>query len=74
VVILELIHAPELRLPRGGRSAFISSKPIGSFVARYLVTQTNWAIARRESARDASFKRLPHQLDGRLHAYHGCNG
>ena len=39
VVILELIHESTLRLPRGGKSVFITTKPIG---ARRKAVPSSW--------------------------------
>lgn len=64
MVILELIHATKLR-PVVGKSAFIRSKPIGSWprlgLAR-LVTLDNFELIARPRAGDVSFKCVPYQL------------
>lgn len=71
MVILELIHAQSPN-PRG-RGAFIRSKPI-EFRLVSLVTLNNFAD------RMVSYRRRIFQVsalstvDGRLCAYHGCNG
>lgn len=45
-----------------GKSAFIRSKPIGSFGSRLLVTLDNFVLIARPRASDVSFKCLPYQL------------
>lgn len=59
MVILELIHAAELR--PSGTSAFIRPKPIG--LCPYLVvTLSNFGLIARARPGDVSFKCLPYQL------------
>ncbi len=45
-----------------GKSAFISSKPVGSFGSRPLVTLDNFVPIAWPRAGDASFKCLPYQM------------
>lgn len=45
-----------------GKSAFISSKPVGGFGLRPLVTLDNFVPIARPRAGDASFKCLPYQM------------
>ena len=60
VVILELIHANQLR--PSGKSAFIRSKPIGGLPPSTLVNLNNFVLIAWPRAGDVSFKCLPYQL------------
>lgn len=59
MVILELIHAAELR--PSGTSAFIRLKPIG-LCPSLVVTLNNFGLIARARPGDVSFKCLPYQL------------
>ena len=79
VVILELIHAPKPRLgwQHSRKGAFIRSKPVGR--ARpsrtSLVTLDNFTLIARPPRRRRFFQMSAlSTVDGRLRAYHGCNG
>jgi hypothetical protein len=65
VAILELIHAIEAPTFIG-KSAFISSKPIGAasqgVASSHLVTLDNFVLIAWPRAGDASFKCLPYQM------------
>lgn len=70
MVILELIRAPKLSLPRG--SAFIGAKPNG--FGRNMLTQNNLAdrtgLSRRRTVQVSAFS----TFDGSVGDYHGCDG
>ena len=78
VVILELIHANEFPR-RDGRSASISSKPIGGgrFGVRPsfdLVTLNNFMMITLSSSTGDAFQLSAlSTVNGRFCAYHGCN-
>ena len=60
VVILELIHATQLR--PSGKSAFVSTRPIRSSWPVLMVTLNHFVLIARPRAGDVSFKCLPYQL------------
>jgi hypothetical protein len=69
---LELIHENEA--PTLWEGAFLLDQNQSGLRLRFLVNLNNFEQIAQSRTGDDSFKYLPYQLDGRLCAYHGCNG